>query len=360
MKSNYHIFYESLIRASVVAIANDSAHFEGFLKEGRMSLLLEDFTNKDAQKLANSLKDQKKRTLEVIDALPDKMVNIRKLLDSLAGEIDGVSDTKEIATLAIKGNSKALKAKIENLNRVFMRVGNATAAVVETMINAADNLDAAGLSNDLKSVSLSDIEADLAETGATTASKEYQEVKKIMKAIVDSFDVPDWQKTAIEKGSSEAKSDAGGLWSAVKSFFGNLFAAGKEKLLDDAKGSFTKDLSTLTIAEIIKAKPAMETVRSALIGTVQTAAEETAVATADTAATANPQAAKAQLGQTPTPEVQARIDMLKKQKLINWQNMAKKAPKELADLVNQAAGEKILATEVKRWAQLAGIREDKK
>jgi len=120
------------------------------------------------------------------------------------------------------------------------------------------------------------------------------EVKKIFDAIIDSFGVPDWQKSAIEKGSASAKSDAGGLWSSVKSFFANIFSSGKEMLVDDAKGAFKKDLSLLSIEEIIKVKPEMEKAKKALIGATEKVSTQATSATANAAASANPKAAEKQ------------------------------------------------------------------
>jgi len=296
MKSNYHIFYESLIRTSLVAIAARSpAHFNRILGEGKSFLLLEEFSNEEARNLATALKDQKAKTLEVANALPGAMKTIKGLLNKLAGEIDGVSNTEEIATLSIKGDTKALKKKIENLNSVFMRVGNVTASVVETMINAADNLDAGGFSDDVKTMKLSDLE----ETGATTGSAEYQKVKKILNAVIKSFAVPEWQTSAIEKGTSSAKSAAGSAWGAFTKFFGNLFAKAKEKIQDDAKGAFAADLRLLTIKEIIGLKGGMEAARAALQSTAQEAAAATAASTADTA---NPSGASGGPATAATPD----------------------------------------------------------
>lgn len=283
MKSNYHIFYESLIRTSLVAIAARSpAHFNRILGEGKSFLLLEEFSNEEARNLAKALQDQKNKTVEVARALPDEMKTVKSLLNKLASEIDGVSNTEEIAMLSIKGDTKALKKKIENLNSVFMRVGNVTASVVETMINAADNLGAGGFSPEVKTMKLSDLE----ETGATTGSAEYQKVKKILNAVIKSFAVPAWQTSAIEKGSSSAKSAAGSAWGAFTKFFGNLFAKAKEKYQDDSKGAFAADLRLLTIEQIINLKAPMEAARTALQGTAQQGGAATATATTDVA---NPQ-----------------------------------------------------------------------
>lgn len=290
MKSNYHIFYESLIRAcAATVIARNPVRFRSLLGEGKSSLLLEEFTNEEANNLSKALAAQKKITVDVAGALPEEMTNTKEVLMKLAAEIDQVSNTAEIATMAQKGDTKGLKKKIEELNTVFTRVGNLTAAVVQTMINAADNLQPVVneiLKNNLnkKPEDIEELKVTMAELSVDKAKKkEFGEIQKILKAVSDSFDVPDWQKSAIEKGSAAAQKDAGGLWGAVKGFIKSIFGKVTEKILVGGRDAFAKDLRQLSINEIIAAKSAMEKAKNAIVPATEASSGAVADATSGAA-----------------------------------------------------------------------------
>lgn len=279
MKNNYHIFYESLIRAGAVTLSNDPAHFDRLLGEGRISLLLEEFSNQDANELTKALQDQGKIIDDVVKALPKGMENTKAVLQKLSGEILGVADVSDIAIMAQKGDSKGLKKKIENLNTIFMRASNLTAAVVQTMINAADNLEPVmkEMGDEEKNLTLNEFKID------GSKKEMYSKVEKILKAVSDSYAVPDWQKSAFEKGASSAQKDAGSLWGAVKGFFSGIFGKVVEKVVVGGRDAFVKDLSNLTLQDIVDAKSAMEKARTALQPVTQAASAGTAGATTDAA-----------------------------------------------------------------------------
>ena len=280
MKNNYQIFYESLIRASAVSLANSDSHFDRMLSEGSLSLLLEKFTNKDAQSLSAALKKQKEITSKVSENLPKSMKNTKSVLDNLAAQIDGVSSVEEIAIMSQKGDTKGLKKKIEDLNTVFMRVSNLTAAVVQTMINAADNLEPVVEKYgkvELLNLTMTELKS------VPGKKKELEMIQKILKAVSDSYAVPDWQKSATEKGAAAAQEEAGGMWGAVMGFFKRIFGQVVEKALVGGRDAFNKDLSELSINAIIEVKGAMESARSALAPVSEAAAEGSADATAATA-----------------------------------------------------------------------------
>jgi uncharacterized protein YoxC len=285
MKNNYQIFYESLIRASAVSLANSDSHFDRMLSEGSLSLLLEEFTNKDAQSLSAALKKQKEITVSVSEKLPKSMKNTKSVLDNLAAQIDGVSSVEEIAIMSQKGDTKGLKKKIEDLNTVFMRVSNLTAAVVQTMINAADNLKPVADKYGKKDKKDQLLNLTMTELKSVPGKKkEFEMIQKILKAVSDSYAVPDWQKSATEKGAAAAQEEAGGMWGAVKGFFKSIFGQVVEKALVGGRDAFNKDLSELSINAIIEVKGAMESARSALAPVSETAAQGSADATASTAA----------------------------------------------------------------------------
>ena len=290
MKSNYHIFYESLIRAGAITIVADPLYFNKMLAEGKMSLLFEAFTNEDAQSLSDSLKKQKDITLDVVKGLPENMANTKDVLNKLAAEIDGVANTADIVVMSTKGDTKGLKKKIEDLNTVFMRVGNLTAAVVQTMINAAENLQP--LADEYKKSKPEALTLSMRDVKMSAGmKKEFAEIQKVLKAVSDSYAVPDWQKSATEQGAASAQKEAGGLWGAVKGFFKSMFGQVVEKVLVGGRDAFVKDLSSLSIKDIIDAKTAMENVRKALEPVTKVASAQTTDATSQAAAAATAAAA---------------------------------------------------------------------
>lgn len=285
MKQPYQILCESSIRALASSLSNNPRYLDRLLREGRMSLLLEAFTNEDATALADALNQQKKTTDEVAKALPDSMTNVKDLLVKLSAELSDVSNTSEIVQMSIKGDTKGLKKKLAKVNGVFMRVGNVTAAVVQTMIDAAENLEAVkpDLSDGQLKMTLSDWDIALKKTTGEE-KKGYKEVKKILKAVIDSFGVPDWQKRAVEQGSAAAQKEAGGLWGAVKGFLGKIVGDSfVENAVVEGRGAFTEDLQAMSIEDIVKAKDDMTKAKAALEGTSKSGSEQTAVATADVA-----------------------------------------------------------------------------
>ena len=108
-------------------------------------------------------------------------------------------------------------------------------------------------------------------------------IQKILKAVSDSYAVPDWQKSATEKGAAAAQEEAGGMWGAVKGFFKSIFGQVVEKALVGGRDAFNKDLSELSINNIIEAKGAMESARSALAPVAEADTEGSADAAASAA-----------------------------------------------------------------------------
>lgn len=278
-----------------------------------MSLLLEEFSNEDANKLSAALKKQKEITDAVAKALPETMENTKSVLEKLSAEIDGVADVSDIAVMAQKGDSKGLKKRIESLNTVFMRVGNLTAAVVQTMINAADNLQP--VVDEIKANNKGKNPEEIEELTLTMnefkidASKkeEFAKIERILKAVSDSFEVPDWQKNAVEQGSSSAQKEAGGLWGTIKGFFKGLFGQVVEKVLVGGKDAFKKDLANLSLNDIVKAKKDMVAAQKALQPVTQAGSAGTTEATTGAAAAAQgaPAGAGSQQGGAPAANAQA-------------------------------------------------------
>lgn len=354
MKSNYHIFYESLIRASAVTVANDSAHFDRILGEGRLSLLLEAFTNEDAQSLSDSLKKQKEITASVVNNLPDNMANTKDVLNKLAAEIDGVANTADIVVMSTKGDTKGLKKKIEDLNTVFMRVGNMTAAVVQTMINAAENLQP--LADEYKTSKPEALTLSMREVKMSAGmKKEFAEIQKILKAVSDSYAVPDWQKSATEQGAASAQKEAGGMWGTVKGFFKSIFGQVVEKVLVGGQDAFIKDLSELSINDIIDTKTKMETVRKTIEPVTKTVSAQTTNATTQAATAAAAAAApKAKLKS-------ADLGKLNPEALKSTINAAARSFGASDDVVERSQisqHNRLILSE--RWEKLAGIKGDEK
>lgn len=295
MENSYFIFYESLFRAGAVSLSNSSEGFDSLLREGRLSLLLEQFTDEDANVLSAALKDQKEKTIAVAKALPKEMTETKQLLQNLAGEIEQVSNTREIAIMAQKGDAGAIKQKIEQLNSVFLRVGNATSAVVDTMLRAAENLSdvANEMTDEQRKTTLQELKTSLGNSKDPAEKKAYGEVAEVIKAVIDSFSIPDWHTAAVEKGSTAAKSASGGLWNAIKGFFKGIFGKVAGAIVDEGRAAFTKDMQGISVNDIIGSKGAMEAAKTALVGTVETAAQQTTSATGEAAAVANPDGAAA-------------------------------------------------------------------
>lgn len=324
-----------------------------------MSLLLEEFSNEDANKLSAALKNQKEITDAVAMKLPETMENTKSVLQKLSAEIDGVADVSDIAVMAQKGDSKGLKKRIESLNTVFMRVGNLTAAVVQTMINAADNLQPVvdeikknnpGKKSGPKDNEIEELALTMNEFKIDASKKEeFAKIEKILKAVSDSFDVPDWQKNAVEQGSSSAQKEAGGLWGTIKGFFKGLFGQVVEKVLVGGKDAFKKDLANLSLNDITHAKEDMVAAKEALKPVTQAGSAGTTEATAGAAAAPKAKLKSAEL---------LNLSPEKLKNTINATAMEFGASENIIERAQFSQRNRLILSE--RWEKLAGIKGDEK
>lgn len=285
MKNVYHVLYETLARSLVVSMMQEDEHFDRALLEGRTSLLLEKFTNDDAKDLASAISSMSASVDKVIAAIGEKMKNTKALLEKEKGKLNSVKSS-EIASLSMKGDTKALKSKITELNKNVTTIGNITAAVVQTLINAADNLEDVKFDNDkateestkqAKSITFAEMEKD------KTNPFYKEEVLKIMKSVLDTFKTPTWQTSAVEKGVSSVKSSSGGLFGKIIDFFKGMKKKSNEDVSGEAKDAFKKDLGTLSITAIIEMKPSLESAKAELAEFSKQLAGKSAGATVDTA-----------------------------------------------------------------------------
>jgi hypothetical protein len=173
--------------------------------------------------------------------------------------------------------------------------------------------------------------------------------------VSDSYAVPDWQKSATEQGAASAQEEAGGMWGAVKGFFKSIFGQVVEKVLVGGRDAFTKDLSELSVNDIIAAKSAMEEAKNELAPVAKTGAAQSADATAGVAAAATSAAApKVKLKSADLPGKTA--DELKR--IINATARKFGASDDIIEHAQISQNHKFILSE--RWEKLAGIKGDKR
>ena len=98
------------------------------------------FTEDDANTLAESIESMKSAIEDLKSALgktDNKFPNTIKAVEALQGEIPEVGD---LAAMSIKGDSKGLAEKVEEVNTALSNVGKAVSSIIGAMEMFAQNL----------------------------------------------------------------------------------------------------------------------------------------------------------------------------------------------------------------------------
>lgn len=216
--------------AKTVFKANSSTITEMALREGASKgiLLLEEFNNEDANQLAKATDELKKLIGQLETRFADAGEGWAPVIADLKGGVDSL-DTKEIAQLALSGETKKLaKAAAEYTKRV-QSVASETAAILdatEQMRKNLANFDAK-VPDDKKSSTI----ASLSDT-----VENFPDLAKLDKGISSVYKVPKWFESAWTSGADAAKSDTeGGFFKKAMSFVGGLFKGAKSGRLVDSK-----------------------------------------------------------------------------------------------------------------------------
>lgn len=233
---------ENLARVCTKAVfkANSSTITEMALREGASKgiILLEEFSNDDANQLAKATDELKALVDKLETRLADAGEGWAPVIADLRGGVDSL-DTKEIATLALSGETKKLaKAAAEYTKRV-QSVASETAAILDATQQIRKNLSNfdSKVSDDQKSATI----ASLSDT-----VENFPDLAKLDKGISAVYKVPKWFESAWTSGADAAKSDTeGGFFKKAMSFVGGLFKGAKSGRLVDSK----------KLADAIKATP---------------------------------------------------------------------------------------------------------
>ena len=233
---------ENLARVCTKTIfkANSSTITEMALSEGvsKGIILLEEFNNEDANQLAKATDELKELVGQLETRLADAGPGWEPVIADLKGGVDSL-DSKEIARLALSGETKKLaKAAAEYTKRV-QSVASETAAILDATEQMRKNLS--NFSSKVSDEQQSETIASLSDS-----IESFPDLAKLDKGINSVYKVPKWFESAWTSGADAAKSDTeGGFFKKAMNFVGGLFKGAKSgRLVDSAK-----------LADAIKATP---------------------------------------------------------------------------------------------------------
>ena len=203
------------------------------------------FTEDDANVLAESI-DSMKASLEdlktALGQADNKFPNTIKAVEALGTEIPEVG---ELAAMSIKGDSKALAERIEEVNTALSNVGKAAASIIAAMEMFAQNI--APVMKELKDEDKEKTLEDLSNEYAEDEKIKFPSVDDLKKGAVKAVAVPPWYQQAFKGGMDAAKSEAGGFFAQVGSFFKGLFGD-KDTGIDP--NTFAEEVVKCTPAEL--------------------------------------------------------------------------------------------------------------
>lgn len=261
---------ENLSNACVKAVfkAHSSTITEMALLEGatKGTILLEEFSNEDANQLEKATDELKQLIGQLETRFADAGDGWKAVIADLKGEVDSL-DTKEIAQMALSGETKKLaKAAAEYTKRV-QSVAAETAAILDATEQIRKNL----ANFDSK---LSDEQRESTVASLSDSVENFPDLNKLDKGVDSVYKVPKWFESAWTSGTDAAKSETeGGFFKKAMSFIGGLFKGAKSGRLVDTK----------KLADAIKSTPYgvlqdldLSAEVQSLTDTSETAGEETA------------------------------------------------------------------------------------
>jgi hypothetical protein len=207
-----------------------------------------------------------------------------------------------------------------------------------------DKLDDASMNKTLSELSVIAAQSGGKLTVADNEQLSFPTANDLKSAIEKTFTPTDGVKGAIQAGVQAGKDESGGFFSKVVGFFKNLFSSPPT---EDTKirDALVSNVMELTPEELLNAATAAEEGARSLEAPAQQGAE------AGTEASAGATAAAGEAAAAAAEEPIGRAD---------WTKDATDEPDKFVDRVNKRAGKKILESRsVDRWAQLAGLRENK-
>jgi hypothetical protein len=349
----YRRLIEVNARAIHSAVLENEVLFERARFAGMMSILLEQdgdvqFTDEDANKL--------KAAVDQIEAEIEKNKNwivSSELTDAVDGLKADLPDVSEIATLAATGKTEQLQQKVQDLTSRLNRMVLSLSSTQNVMVSLGKNLKP--IFDKLEDADMEKKISSLAEEsksggGKITAGEEqlsFPTTDDLKSAIEKTFTPSDGVKSAIQSGVQAGKDESGGFFSKVVGFFKDLFSKPAPPGQDDKlKSALVTNVMSMTPAQLLVAASEAAAASESLEGPAQGGAEAGAEASAGAAAAA---------GEAEAAAAEKAIARGK------WTVDAAADPEAFAARINRRAGKRVLESRTtERWAQLAGIREDRR
>lgn len=245
------------------------------------------FTEEDANVLSDSIDKMKAGMEALANALnksDNKFPNTLKAVQGLGNDIPDVGD---LASMAIKGDAKGLSKKVEDVNTKLANAGKASASIVSAAAAVMQNLAPV-----LKNVPDEDQELPLEELANKYAEDDkikFPDIDTLKKGAAKAVTVPPWYQQAFKGGMDAAKSEAGGFFAAVGSFFKGIFGS-KDTGIDP--NTFAEEMVKCTPKELTEVSGEMEKVQAGFEEAITDSAAATTSAQAGAEQAANPDAGK--------------------------------------------------------------------
>lgn len=200
-------------------------------------LLVEEFDDSDASELEAASKEMTTLITSLERRLADAGEGWKPVFDSLksaAGELN----TKQIATMALSGETKKLAKASTEYTKKLQSLAAETSAIVSLIDSMKKNL--------------SNFKGDVGDKGGETIAalsdsvENFPDLAKLDKGVDKAYQIPKWFDKAWSAGSKAAeKETSGGFFKKAMSFIGGMFKADKTGRLVDAG----------VLADAIKATP---------------------------------------------------------------------------------------------------------
>ena len=208
-----------------------------------------------------------------LDAAPGKFDGTKSSIESLAGNIP---DPGTLAGMIIDGDPKKISAEAEKINKGVTDASAAAASVIAAIDTFANEIGSVvqDLPDDLKEKTLSELAEQAASDEGLKDENDneikFPDLKQLKSGAQKAVKIPNWFQQSFQQGVDSAKGEAGGMMSAVGSFFKGLFGAGQQKGVD--KKVFSEEIVMCTADELMAVSEAASGVQDEMTSGIEDAA----------------------------------------------------------------------------------------
>ena len=218
---------ENLARVSSLALFKAYAaeyYSQKALSEGSIrSLLLEEFTDEDANNLQKAV-DEVKAIIDGFAGKVGEFESFQPVLDALSKYAGELPDAAAIIDLMMGGDGKGLAKGVEEFTSKARTLSSDVAALIQTVEAMKKNLGNLEPQDPNKTI------GELAELGKEGGG--YPDAGKLESGIAKAYEPPGWFEKAWQTGTKEAEKEGGGMFKKAMGFLSGIMKGGSARVVE--------------------------------------------------------------------------------------------------------------------------------